>query len=79
MYRQYENPRTLEQELADKRAEYEALRAQGLLDAMDEEDYALEIAELEERVNFAWQDEEYDEMHRDIDLANEAAFAEVYE
>ena len=60
MDRQYENPRTLEKELADKKAEYEALSKQGLLDAEQEADFYLEISELEERVNFAWQDEEYD-------------------
>ena len=55
MYRQYEDPRKLEEELKEAKErlndpDYEA----------DEYDYE-RIAELEERINFAWQDEEYDE------------------
>jgi hypothetical protein len=56
MYRQYENPYTLEkrlEELEERRAkctdEYE-------LEGLDQD-----IAELKERINFAWQDDEYDE------------------
>lgn len=74
MYRQYEDPRTLEKELARVREEFNRRSKMGELEAEDYADYALEIAELEERVNFAWQDEEYEE-----DLAREAAFYENYE
>ena len=74
IYRQYEDARTLQARLDEVRAEFEAKAAQGLLDAEDYADYALEIGDLEERVNFAWQDEEYEE-----DLAREAAFYECYE
>ena len=62
MYRQYEDPRKLERELAKAREEYEAAMARG-----EEDDgyWAERIGGLEERVNFAWQDEEYDESMRD--------------
>ena len=56
IYRQYENPHKLEkrlEELKERRAkctdEYE-------LEGIDQD-----IAELKERINFAWQDDEYDE------------------
>ena len=74
MHRQYEDARALQARLDEVRAEFEAKAAQGLLDAEDYADYALEIGDLEERVNFAWQDEEYE-----ADLAREAAFYECYE
>ena len=60
MYRQYENPRTLEQELKEKREQYEYLKKTGQLDVDEEIDLAMCIEDLEQRVNFAWQDEEYD-------------------
>lgn len=47
MYRQYEDPRTLEQMLTDAQA-----RNDGSPEAAEE------IADLKERINFAWQDEE---------------------
>ena len=53
MYRQYEDPYVLENQLAKTREE--------LAQNPDNEDLALEVHELEERVNFAWQDNEYDE------------------
>jgi hypothetical protein len=53
MYRQYEDPYVLEQKLAEAKKQF----AENPLD----EDLAIEVHELEERVNFAWQDEEYDE------------------
>ena len=55
MYRQYEDPYKLERELAEKKQE--------LANATSEHErewLAEEIHELEERVNFAWQDDEYD-------------------
>ena len=53
IYRQYENPRTLEDMLEDAKRR--------LAENPYDEGLALEVAELKERVNFAWQDEEYDE------------------
>ena len=59
MYRQYEDPYPLEQKLAEAKAIYRRAIEEGI----DEDaimDMALEIHELEERVNFAWQDDEYE-------------------
>ena len=53
MYRQYEDPYKLEDQLAEARNQ--------LAENPDNEDLALEVNELEERVNFAWQDNEYEE------------------
>lgn len=52
IYRQYENPYVLEQRLAE-------LKEQRINNPADE-DLAIEIHELEERINFAWQDDEYE-------------------
>lgn len=52
MYRQYENPHTLEERLAELLAEQKK--------RPDDEDLAFDIHELKERINFAWQDDEYD-------------------
>lgn len=60
IYRQYENPHSLEQQLAELKAEYRRAKEEGI----DEDvlmNMSMEINELEERVNFAWQDDEYDE------------------
>jgi hypothetical protein len=60
MYRQYENPYKLEKQLEELKEEY--CKA---IETNEDEDtlinIACNIAELEERINFAWQDEEYDE------------------
>lgn len=53
MYRQYENPHTLEERLEEAKKR--------LAENPYDEDLVLEVAELKERVNFAWQDDEYDE------------------
>ena len=53
IYRQYENPRTLEERLEDAKRR--------LAENPYDEDLVLEVEELKERVNFAWQDDEYDE------------------
>jgi hypothetical protein len=53
MYRQYENPHTLEERLEEAKKR--------LAENPYDEDLALEVAELKERINFAWQDDEYDE------------------
>ncbi len=70
MYRTYENPWTLEDEL--ERAE------QRLAEAMEEGDdeqimwAQIEVHELRDRVNFAWQDEEYDENYAMVECGEEA-------
>ena len=60
MYRQYEDPRALEKRLKEHKEEYRVLSGQGAGEDMLVS-MAMDIEELEERVNFAWQDEEYDE------------------
>ena len=58
MFRQYEDPYWLEKKLEE--AEIEMQQA---IDAGDEDmqiALAEEIADLRERVNFAWQDDEWD-------------------
>lgn len=61
MYRQYEDPWALEERLKQAKERLE----QAKLEDPDNDDriidLALEVHELEERVNFAWQDQEYDE------------------
>ena len=52
MYRQYEDPYALEQQLAEAK--------ERLAENPYDEDLALEVHELEERINFAWQDDEYE-------------------
>ena len=52
MYRDYENPYRLEERL-------EELKAQLKKDPDNIELY-MDVRELQERVNFAWQDDEYD-------------------
>ena len=53
MYRQYEDPHKLETQLAE-------LKEQLANDPNDIE-LAISIAELKDRINFAWQDDEYDD------------------
>lgn len=53
IYRRYENPYTLEDQLAEAKAR--------LAENPYDEDLVLEVQELRDRVNFAWQDDEYDE------------------
>ena len=52
MFRQYENPYTLEQQLAEAEKR--------LAENPDDGDLYNEVAELKDRINFAWQDDEYD-------------------
>ena len=56
-YRQYENPRELERELAELKAKLPMVTDEDALVSLHES-----IMEMEDRVNFAWQDEEYDEL-----------------
>lgn len=53
MYRQYENPHTLEERLEEAKKR--------LAENPYDEDLVLEVEELKDRVNFAWQDDEYNE------------------
>ena len=53
MYRQYENPYSLEKQLKVLKAEYENETDEGRLVSLAEE-----ISGLKERINFAWQDDE---------------------
>lgn len=57
MYRQYENPRTLERQLeyAERRLSDARARGTEVEELMDLQE---EVDELRERANFAWQDEE---------------------
>ena len=55
MYRQYEDPRELEDQLKELQARYESETDEDVLI-----DLAQEIEELKDRINFAWQDDEYD-------------------
>lgn len=66
MYRQYEDPYRLGEQLQQARDAYEQARLAGE-DTDTLIDMAMEIAELEERVNFAWQDNEYDYDSRDFE------------
>lgn len=50
VYRRYENPYKLEQELENLKHEQE--------NNPDDVDLAISIHELEERINLAWQDDE---------------------
>lgn len=52
IYRQYEDPYALEDQLAEAKRE--------LAENPFDEDLALTVHELKERVNFAWQDQEYE-------------------
>lgn len=60
MYRQYENPWDLEEQLQELEEIY--------ADNRDDIDLYQEICELKDRINFAWQDDEYD--HDSCDYAD---------
>ena len=56
MYRQYENPHKLETQLAEVEE-----RIANCTDECELEYLYQDRADLKERINFAWQDDEYDE------------------
>lgn len=56
IYRQYEDPWKLEKQLAELKERRANATDDGELEWLAEE-----IAELEERINFAWQDDEFEE------------------
>ncbi|MBO5969945.1 MAG: hypothetical protein J6S14_15765 [Clostridia bacterium] len=59
MYRQYENPHTLEARLKNLQARRAALTLSPETE-VELMDLDIEIHELKERINFAWQDDEAD-------------------
>lgn len=61
MYRQYENPFKVQKMLEAALEEYEKAKQEDGEDWDRLIDLANEVESLRERVNFAWQDEEYDE------------------
>ena len=62
MYRQYEDPHKVEKMLEDAERELSEAKARG--DEVERLiDLALEVENLRDRVNFAWQDDEYDEIN----------------
>jgi hypothetical protein len=68
MYRNYENPYKLNKYLCELEAEYQTAiendeDAEGLIDLCED------IETLKERINFAWQDDEY--YHDNYDYADE--------
>lgn len=71
MYRQYENPHTLENELKELIAERKELISTPTDDANFNWDLLknmdIRISELEDRINFAWQDydSEYYDFHNE--------------
>ena len=64
MYRQYENPYKVQKLLAEAEAELDRAKQE-----TSDEDYdrlidlCNEVEALKERLNFAWQDEEFDEQY----------------
>lgn len=59
MYRQYEDPYELEKQLKELRREYSNTKENNA-DENTLIELSQDIHELEERVNFAWQDDEYE-------------------
>ena len=56
MYRQYEDPRRLENQLEKVKEQIANCTDEGELEYLYQDK-----ADLEERINFAWQDDEFDE------------------
>ena len=62
IYRQYEDPRALEAQRDSLKERIEVDRIEALCEGREVNvDLQIELLELEERINFAWQDEEYEE------------------
>lgn len=62
MYRQYEDPNKLEEQLKELKKEYyKAIEEDENEDTLISLEFC--IAELKERINFAWQDDEYDDYY----------------
>lgn len=60
MYRQYENPFMLQDMLAERQKELEERKKTEDIESLI--DLMCDIEELKQRINFAWQDDEYDSM-----------------
>ena len=60
MYRQYENPYKVERLLHEAKTAYENAKKYDPDDTDLLASLAQDVAELEERLNFAWQDDEYE-------------------
>lgn len=59
MYRSYENPYELELQLKELKQQYYDAKVSNTDDDILI-DLSIEISSLEERINFAWQDDEYE-------------------
>ena len=68
MHRMYEDPHKLEKQLQEAEEKLERMKAKRECgyDIDDEDIYYqyLTVSELKDRVNFAWQDDEYEENYR---------------
>lgn len=64
MYRQYENPYALEKELEHVKAEFDDIVTMAKVDDDTLHYYHEKIKELEARINYAWQDEEFNANER---------------
>ncbi len=65
MYRQYEDPIALERQLAELKSTYNGMKlyySQRNMPIPEEEDLEInqEMEDLRQRINFAWQDDEYE-------------------
>lgn len=81
IYRNYENPRELEAQKAVLLQKIEMDRIEAAQEGRDVNvDLQIELLELEERINFAWQDEEYEEDCRRAEAAETGyPYNEYYE
>lgn len=66
MYRQYEDPYKVQKMLKEAEASLEAAMREDPDDDDRLIDLVNEVESLRERLNFAWQDDEYDEMNASI-------------
>lgn len=57
MYRNNENPLSLQERLDSVTEKYHELLRTGRLDVYQQMDYEMEIADLKDRINYAWQDD----------------------
>lgn len=78
MYRQYEDPWKLEDRLEDAKRRLEIAEDEDpdnddrIIDLLEE------IEELKERINFAWQDQEYDENYaHDMGYDQDSGWEEI--
>ena len=80
MYRQYENPHDLEELLEQAKQKYEDAKLNDPDNTDELVDLYLEVYSLEDRVRFAYDDEEYEENYmRDYCIGEYASLEENYE